>query len=117
MFASDDSSSSLSAEDEEEEIFDVQAVGQKAASKRADNQVPQIRQSLGTTRATTDEDVLEKWDEGMSDDSDSFSEDADTTEVQGILPENRSSLVSLEVLNAFRELKDQFDEKFHAIFA
>jgi superfamily II RNA helicase len=117
MFASDDSSSSLSAEDEEEEIFDVQAVGQKAASKRTDNQVPQIRQSLGTTRATTDEDVLEKWDEGMSDDSDSFSEDADTIEVQGILPENRSSLVSLEVLNAFRELKDQFDEKFHAIFA
>jgi hypothetical protein len=117
MFASDNSSSSLSAEDEEEEIFDVQAVGQKAASKRTDNQVPQIRQSLGTTRATTDEDVLEKWDEGMGDDSDSFSEDADTIEVQGILPENRSSLVSLEVLSAFRELKDQFDEKFHAIFA
>ncbi|KAH1556918.1 hypothetical protein KXX57_008818 [Aspergillus fumigatus] len=117
MFISDDSSSSISVEDEKEELFDVQSVGRKGTSKRTDNEAPQMRKSLGTTRATTDEDVLEKWDEGLSDDSNSSSNDEDTIETQGILPENRPSLVSFEVLNAFRELKDQFDEKFHAIFA
>ncbi|KAF7156431.1 hypothetical protein CNMCM5623_010101 [Aspergillus felis] len=117
MFASDDSSSTLSVEDEKDEISDVQSVGQKVASKRTDNQVLQMRQSLGTTRTTTDEEVLEKWDEGMSNDSDPFSEEDNTIEAPGILYEDRASMVSLEVLSAFRELKEQFDEKFHAIFA
>lgn len=117
MFAINDSSSTLSVEDEEDKIFDAQSVGQKVASKRTDNEVSQMQRSLGTTRATTGEDVSEKWDEGMSDDSDTFSEDDDTPEVPGSLHEERASMVSLEVLNAFCELKEQFDEKFHAIFA
>ncbi|GFG16677.1 uncharacterized helicase C694.02 [Aspergillus udagawae] len=117
MFASDDSSSTPSVEDGEDEIFDAQSAGQNVESKRTDNQVPQVRQSLGTTRATTDEEVVEKWDEGMSDNSDPFSDEDSTTEAPGILHEERASMVSLEVLSAFRELKEQFDEKFHAIFA
>lgn len=58
-----------------------------------------------------DDELLDNWDDG----SDAEIDEPETDHSDE--PEEENLVVSKEVLKAFRELKIEFDEKFHAIFA
>lgn len=58
-----------------------------------------------------DDELLDNWDDG----SDAEEDEAESDNSEELEEENL--VVSKEVLKAFRELKIEFDEKFHAIFA
>ncbi|OJJ34147.1 hypothetical protein ASPWEDRAFT_112958 [Aspergillus wentii DTO 134E9] len=113
--------------DKEQDPLDIMAAGDEmSAESDSDDESDEAVNESNTgeteyfntpkkpsTPAAKDE-ILDNWDD-MSDASESSEDESSETSSQN--DQKQGSTVSVEVLNAFRQLKDEFDEKFRAIFA
>ena len=101
--------------------------GEKDNKTRPNTKTPATGMSTGSARNaklktnithSDSDDIPENWDDRSSDSSssDDWSEEP-WSDGDSDAPVEAHTGVSREVLEAFRQLKDMFDDKFHAIFA
>ncbi|ODM18496.1 hypothetical protein SI65_06367 [Aspergillus cristatus] len=109
---------------EEDEVGDVKSDGEQVKEQPIDTKKSPSKQSPDKAKPKPapirkfnddeedDDELLDNWDDGSCGEEIEHDETDNSDE-----PEKENLVVSKEVLKAFKELKDKFDEKFHEIFA
>ncbi|EAW09285.1 putative DEAD/DEAH box helicase [Aspergillus clavatus NRRL 1] len=105
------------SEDDEEGALDARQGAQHAKPKEtATRALSKPGKSPQAAKPSSKNITPENWDDDLDDTEASAKRDSGPE-----LPSNeykwQAPMVSMEVLSAFKELKEEFDEKFHAIFA